>query len=75
MTAEVEHPDIKFVVYPVHLDGTLIGTQPRRRHYPDCGHFEWRDGRRLGTPVPATDDQMHTLKACKTCIASRGKSA
>jgi hypothetical protein len=30
MASEVEHPDIRYVVYPVHLDGTP--TEP----IPDC---------------------------------------
>ncbi len=56
MAEEVEHPDIRYVVYPVHLDGTLTGAEPRLRHDPDCGHFEWGDGTILGTPVLATSD-------------------
>jgi hypothetical protein len=74
MAEEVEHPDIRYVVYPVHLDGTLTGAEPRLRHDPDCGHFEWGDGTILGTPVLATDEQMQTLKACKSCISRRGES-
>jgi hypothetical protein len=74
MAGEVEHPDIRYVVYPVHLDGTLTGAKPRLRHDPDCSHFEWGDGIVLGTPVLATDEQMRTLSACKTCIASHGES-
>lgn len=74
MASPVEHPEIRFVVYPVHMDGARTGAKPRLRHYPDCWHFEWGDGVRLGTPEPATLDQMHNLKACKTCIASRGGS-
>jgi hypothetical protein len=74
MAEEVEHPDIRYVVYPVHLDGTLTGAEPRLRHDPDCGQFEWGDGTILGTPVLATDEQMHTLKACKSCISRRGES-
>lgn len=74
MPHEVEHPDIKHVVYPVHMDGTLTGAKPRLRHYTDCTHFEWPDGLRLGTPVSATDEQMRTLKACQTCVNSRGGS-
>jgi hypothetical protein len=75
MASPVEHPDIRFVVYPVHIDGTRTGAKPRLRHYQDCGHFEWPGGVRLGTPEPATFDQMRSLKACKTCIASRGGPA
>jgi hypothetical protein len=74
MASEVEHPDIRFVVYPVHLDGTLTGAKPRLRHYPGCGHFEWGDGTLLGTPVLATEEQLRTLSACKTCVKSRGGS-
>ena len=68
MSAEVEHPDIRYVKYPVHRDGTLTGGLPRMRHDPDCGHFDWGGGEILGTPVLATDEQMRTLKACTTCI-------
>jgi hypothetical protein len=70
----VEHPDIRYVVYPVHLDGTLTGAKPRLRHDPDCSHFEWGDGTNLGTPVLATEEQMQTLKACKSCIGRRSDS-
>jgi hypothetical protein len=50
------------------------GAQPRLRHDPDCSHFEWRDGTVLGTPQLATEEQMRTLRACKTCIETRGGS-
>ena len=70
----VEHPDIRYVVYPVHLDGSRTGAKPRLRHDPGCGHFEWRDGTILGTPELATEEQMHTLRACKTYIAARADS-
>jgi hypothetical protein len=75
MVGKVEHPDIRYVVYPLHLDGTPTGAEPRMRHYPDCGRFEWPDGVRLGTPVVATEEQMQTLRACKTCVNSRGGSS
>jgi hypothetical protein len=71
MAGTVEHPDIRYVVYPVHLDGTLTGARPRLRHDPDCSHFEWGDGTVLGTPQLATEEQMQTLRACKTCIEAR----
>jgi hypothetical protein len=48
------YPQIRYVVYPVHRDGTLTGAQPRLRHDPGCGHFDWGDGVALGTPVLAT---------------------
>jgi hypothetical protein len=67
----VEHPDIRYVVYPVHVDGTPTGAKPRLRHDPDCSHFEWGDGTVLGTPQLATEEQMQTLRACKTCIETR----
>jgi hypothetical protein len=75
MEGTIEHPDIRYVVYPVHLDGSRTGAKPRRRHDPDCSHFEWRDGTILGTPELATAEQMQTLRACKTCIVVRGESA
>jgi hypothetical protein len=71
MAGSVEHPDIRYVVYPVHLDGTPTGAKPRLRHDPDCSHFEWGDGAVLGTPQLATEEQMQTLRACKTCIETR----
>jgi len=74
MSEAVEHPDIRYVVYPVHMDGTLTGAKSRLRHDPDCGHLEWRDGTILGPPVLATDQQMRTLKACKSCVNRRGES-
>jgi hypothetical protein len=75
MAGTVEHPDIRYVVYPVHRDGTLTGAKPRLRHDPGCSHFDWGDGTLLGTPVLATEEQMRTLEACKTCIESRGESS
>jgi hypothetical protein len=72
MASTVEHPDIRYVVYPVHLDGALTGAAPRLRHDPDCAHFEWGDGDRLGAPVLATAKQLRTLKACKSCVETRG---
>jgi hypothetical protein len=74
MAEAVEHPDIRYVVYPVHLDGTLTGAEPRLRHDPDCGHFESGEGTILGTPVLATEEQMQTLSACKSCISRRDES-
>jgi hypothetical protein len=71
MAGMVEHPDIRYVVYPVHLDGTPTGAKPRLRHDPDCGYFEWGDCTVLGTPQLATEEQMQTLRACKTCIETR----
>jgi len=75
MAGAVEYPDIRYVVYPVHLDGTLTGAEPRLRHDPGCGHFEWRGGVILGRPELATVQQMLTLRACKDCVAARGESA
>lgn len=61
----------------MHIDGTLSGDPPTARHYRDCGggHFTWT-GRSepLGEPVPATEEQMRTLPACKNCIG-RGEGA
>jgi hypothetical protein len=74
MTGEIAHPDIRYVVYPVHRDGTPIGGLPRMRHDPDCGHFDWGDGEILGTPVLATEEQMRLLKACTSCVTRRSDS-
>jgi hypothetical protein len=71
----VEHPDIRYVVYPVHLDGTPTGELPRMRHDPDCSHFAWGGGKILGTPVLATEEQMRTLRACKSCVERRSTSS
>ncbi len=71
VSAAVEHSDIRYVVDPVHLDGTLTGQPPRMRHDPDCGHFKWGDGTILGTPKLATDEQMRVLRACKHCVKRR----
>lgn len=74
MARTIEYPSIKFVSYPVDLDGTKTGAQPRMRHNPGCSHFDWGDGTTLGTPELATKKQMETLVACKTCTGSRGLS-
>jgi hypothetical protein len=71
MAGTIDHPDVRYVVYPVHLDGTPTGAEPRLRHDPNCSHFEWGDGTVLGTPQVATEEQMQTLRACKTCIETR----
>jgi hypothetical protein len=71
MAATMEHPDIRYVVCPVRVDGTPTGAKPRLRHDPDCSHFEWGDGTVLGTPQLATGEQMQSLRACKTCIGTR----
>jgi hypothetical protein len=75
MEGTIEHPDIRYVVYPVHLDSSRTGAKPRRRHDHDRSHFEWRDGAILGTPELATAEQMQALRACKTCIVVRGESS
>jgi hypothetical protein len=67
------YPEIRYVVYPVHRDGTLTGAQPRLRHDLGCGHFDWGDGVPLGTPVLATQEQMESLRACKNCVRRRGE--
>jgi hypothetical protein len=74
MSTGLEYPDIRYVVYPIRLDGTLSGKPPRKRHDPECSHYNFRGGRRLGTPVLATEEQMRTLEACTTCINKRVKS-
>jgi hypothetical protein len=74
MAGAVDHPDIRFVVDPVHMDGTLTGAKPRMRHRPGCRHFKWPNGKALGTPVLATEAQMRSLRPCKSCVASRGSA-
>jgi hypothetical protein len=73
MTDVVAHPDIRYVVYPVHRDSTPTGAMPKFRHDPGCSHSEWGTGTHLGTPVLATTEQMRSLKACDTCLRSRGE--
>ena len=41
----------------------------------NCSHFEWGDSAILGTPKLATEEQMQTLRACKTGIAARAQSS
>ena len=43
------------------------------RHDPDCGHFK-EDGRMIGEPVLATEEQMRKLPACKDCIRRHRQS-
>ena len=69
---EVEFPEIRYVVPPTRMDGTPTGAAPRMRHDLDCGHFKWPDGTVLGVPELATEEQMRSLPACKSCIARRG---
>lgn len=71
MSAQIDYPDIRYVSDPVRFDGTLTGRPPRKRHYEDCGHFKMRGGIVLGTRVLATDEQMRTLEACRTCVRRR----
>ena len=67
-------PDIRYVVPPSRMDGTPTGEAPRMRHDPDCGHFKWPDGTMLGVPKLATEEQMRSLPACKSCIERLGSS-
>ena len=71
MSAEVEHPDICYVVPGMHRNDTLSGQPPKTRHYRHCagGHFTWPDrSEPLGEPDLATEEQMRTLPACTDCI-------
>ena len=75
MMTEIEHPEIRYVVYSIRrTDGSLNGKPPRMRHDPDCTHYNFRGGKRWGTPVLATEKQMLSLKACTTCVEKRAKS-
>jgi hypothetical protein len=75
MITEIEHPEIRYVVPSIHrTDGTLNGKPPKMRHDPDCTHYNFRGGKRWGTPELATEEQMRTLKACTTCVNKRAKS-
>src|SRR5258708_35719481 len=55
-----------------HMDGTLTGAKPRMRHRPDCRHFKWPGGKVLGTPAPATEGQLCSLRPCKSCCPNCG---
>ncbi len=51
MITEIEHPEIRYVVPSIHrTDGTLNGKPPKMRHDPDCTHYNFRGGKRWGTP-------------------------
>jgi hypothetical protein len=67
----VERADIKYVVDPVHMDGTSANLPPRKRHLPDCQHFKWSDGKILGDLRPATPEEMERLGPCKDCARRR----
>lgn len=65
----ISHPEIKYVVPPVDMNGVVTGEAPRRRHDLDCGHFKFDDGTVLGTPQLATQKQMRDLPPCKDCVS------
>ena len=71
---EVEYPQIRYVVPPTRMDGIPTGQAPRMRHDLGCQHFEWPDGTALGEPKLATEEQMHSLRACKSCVKRRERS-
>jgi hypothetical protein len=56
-------------------------TARQQERSQDCGTIpvaatsKWGDGTILGTPQLATEVQMQTLRACKTCIGTRGNSS
>lgn len=59
---EIKHPKIRYVVYSIHrTDGTLNGKPPRMRHDPDCTHYNFRGGKRWGTPELATEVRRPTV--------------
>ena len=71
---EVEYPQIRYVVPPTRMDGIPTGQAPRMRHDLGCQHFEWPDGTALSEPKLATEEQMHSLRACKSCVERQGRS-
>jgi hypothetical protein len=74
VTSEVEYPQIRYVVPPTRMDGTPSGKSPRMRHNPDCGHLKWPETGMLGEPVLATEEQMHNLPACRSCVERGSES-
>lgn len=70
----IRHPEIKYVVPPVDMNGVVTGEAPRMRHDLNCGHFTFADGTVLGTPQPATEEQMRNLPPCKDCVHRRSSS-
>lgn len=69
MSTSVEFPGLIWVKDPVDLQGNVTGFPPRRRHHEICWHFCVNAAGTMVGPPPyrATDEQMRTLPACKTC--------
>jgi hypothetical protein len=75
MMTEIEHPEIRYVVWGVRrADGTRNGEPPKKRHDRDCTHYNFRGGKRWGTFEEATGEQMRTLEAWTTCVRKHAKS-
>mgnify|MGYP006876022605 CR=1 FL=1 len=69
----IEHPELRVVVPPTTWDGVPKAGAPRMRHLSgDCQHFTWPHGI-VGTPQPATDDEMRALPPCSDCVARHGQ--
>lgn len=66
-------PTVEWVKEPVDLEtGNRSGARIRMRHFLDCIHWHREAGsdRLLGQPPTlATDNQMSSLPACKSCVA------
>jgi hypothetical protein len=57
MVDAVEHPGIRYVVYPVHLNGMPTGAQPRLR--PEDG--------KTGGLCPTCNQTMPLTGVCDNC--------
>ncbi len=70
----IGHPEIRYVVPPVDMNGVATGHAPRKRHDVDCGHFTFDGDTVLGSPQLATEEQMRDVPPCRDCV-SRTASA
>ncbi len=70
----IEYPGLIWVKDPVNFEtGKRTGARPRMRHHEDCWHLKDDDGRPIGPPpYRASEEQMRTLPACKTCAGETG---
>lgn len=63
------HPEIRYVAYPVHVDGTPTCQPPRMRDDLVCGgkHFDWRNGevRHPDASDPGPDEEARGLRALR----------
>ena len=70
----ISHPEIRYVVPPVDMNGVATGQAPRKRHDLDCGHFKFDDGTIRGSPQLATEEQMRNMPPCRDCVSRRSSA-